>query len=98
MAQFHFNGKLKYRGPKAYHFNQAIHGDETEHFLRHQDWNQGVRHLSEITKKEIELQTQLKKQNSEFIYLKPFNACVHMDLTGKRLKMNMIELPKIIKH
>lgn len=30
IEQFVFNAKLKYRGPKMYHYNSHIHGDSEE--------------------------------------------------------------------
>jgi hypothetical protein len=36
-----FNEKLKTRGPKKYHYNHHIHGDEEAHKEKHYAWNSG---------------------------------------------------------
>jgi hypothetical protein len=48
--QFVFNIKLKYRGPKLYHYNPYIHGDdESRHLNRHTAFNEGTQYLTKET-------------------------------------------------
>lgn len=50
MAQFNFNRKLQVRGPKAYHYNEKIHGEEEMHKARHEAWNRGEKYLDRYSR------------------------------------------------
>ena len=52
--QFVFNGKLKYRGPKLYHYNSYIHGDSEEiHKAKHEAYNLGQKYMTKEIRDKI---------------------------------------------
>jgi len=69
IEQFVFNIKLKYRGPKNYHYNPYIHGEEKSHKERHKFYNEGVRYLPVDWIQNIQLKNQGKTKNNEKILL-----------------------------
>lgn len=84
--QFIFNIKLKYRGPKLYHYNPYIHGDdESKHQARHSSFNEGVQHLTKDLLDSIQINNLSKKSNNEEVLMAPFRVTDHLDSSGKVL-------------
>ncbi len=93
MDQFVFNIKLKYRGPKLYHYNPYIHGeDESQHQQRHDMFNQGVQFMSQEMIQNISQSNKSKTENGETIQMAPFKVNEHLDVTGKLLGIRHLNL------
>ena len=85
IQQMKFNEKLKKRGPKKYHYNQHVHGEEQTHKERHEAWNEGKHYLPKFLKDKIIQENIKKMENGEQIKLYPFNLKNKLDRNGKEI-------------